>query len=106
MSAGLDASTVTPGITAPVLSFTTPAMALCAQAPDGSNPSEATTMRILVSDLRVCIASPCGRMSAATRRGMSWLESTAGLGLCQSELPDELSYYTQSCLTESAGRLT
>ena len=39
MSAGLDASTVTPGITAPEVSFTTPAMppAAWAAANDGSS---------------------------------------------------------------------
>src|SRR5262245_31041150 len=36
MSAGLDASTLTPGITAPEPSFTTPAMATCACAGAGS----------------------------------------------------------------------
>src|SRR5258705_11608327 len=44
MSAGLLASTVTPGRTAPVASFTTPANALCARAVAGSarNPSATT----------------------------------------------------------------
>src|SRR5262249_9090721 len=36
ISAGLDASTVTPGSTAPVPSFTTPAIATCARAVAGS----------------------------------------------------------------------
>src|SRR4029453_10392335 len=37
MSAGLDASTLTPGMTAPVPSFTTPAIATCAWAGLGNN---------------------------------------------------------------------
>src|SRR4029077_15567471 len=35
INAGLDASIVTPGITAPDVSLTTPAIALCAHAADG-----------------------------------------------------------------------
>ena len=37
MSAGLEASTVTPGSTAPDASFTTPLMVACADATTGSN---------------------------------------------------------------------
>src|SRR4051794_20249405 len=49
ISAGLLASTVTPGSTAPVASFTTPAKALCARAVAGSarHPS-ATTNNIAI----------------------------------------------------------
>src|SRR5262249_15016186 len=56
MSAGLLASTVTPGSTAPVVSFTTPANALCACAAAGSaSHASATTndiaIRLLVMQL-------------------------------------------------------
>src|SRR5713226_10753646 len=37
MSAGLDASTVTPGRMAPVVSLTTPAIVLCANTVEGAN---------------------------------------------------------------------
>ena len=43
MSAGLAASTVTPGRTAPELSRTTPAIDACANATDGAATSTATT---------------------------------------------------------------
>jgi hypothetical protein len=43
MSAGLAASTVTPGSTAPVASFTTPANALCARAALGNKSTAAIT---------------------------------------------------------------
>src|SRR4029450_1391310 len=60
MSAGLDASTTTPGMTAPVVSFTTPAMPVaCAKATEGSNAANAnasttpeTILRIAASWLR------------------------------------------------------
>ena len=42
MSAGLAASTVTPGSTAPDASFTTPAIALCACAAVGSASANAS----------------------------------------------------------------
>jgi hypothetical protein len=61
MSAGLDASTVTPGSTAPDVSLTTPAIALvCASAVAGSSPSSAAakvnraTMRMLNLLLESC----------------------------------------------------
>src|SRR6266850_728143 len=52
--AGLLASTVTPGSTAPVASFTTPAMALCASARSGNNasmanPASTTTATLLLT---------------------------------------------------------
>src|SRR2546422_9089263 len=43
MSAGLAASTVTPGSTAPLSSLTTPAMELCANEIAGNSTSAATT---------------------------------------------------------------
>src|SRR4051812_25161709 len=46
MSTGLLASTVTPGSTAPVASFTTPANALCARAVDGSARKASTAVAI------------------------------------------------------------
>src|SRR5262245_29695672 len=51
ISASLATSTVTPGITAPDVSFTTPAMALCARAAAGHkarHPSAKATTAILV----------------------------------------------------------
>ena len=52
MSAGLLASTVTPGSTAPVASLTEPAITLCAAAPPGNSSRSAqpivTTKAILV----------------------------------------------------------
>jgi hypothetical protein len=50
MSAGLDASTVTPGSTAPDASLTTPLITACADATSGSNIANAKvakTLRIL-----------------------------------------------------------
>src|SRR5439155_16944570 len=46
ISTSLAASTVTPGSTAPEVSFTRPAIVLCADAPPGRNASRATTPRI------------------------------------------------------------
>src|SRR5262245_28095152 len=46
ISAGLAASTVTPGRTAPLVSLTTPAIALCAVARAGSATIDDTNMRI------------------------------------------------------------
>src|SRR5207253_3375385 len=46
MSAGLDASTATPGSTPPLESFTSPVMALCADAAAGRNTPTSDTARI------------------------------------------------------------
>src|SRR5437667_6028010 len=46
MSAGLATSIVTPGRTAPLVSLTTPAIALCAYADAGAKTSHASAMRI------------------------------------------------------------
>jgi hypothetical protein len=52
MSAGLDASIVTPGITAPVASFTTPAMApVWADATAGANRSNASAATVILTDV-------------------------------------------------------
>src|SRR6185503_13537401 len=45
MSAGLEASTVTPGSTAPVASFTTPVMEACANAAEGISRTSSTVAR-------------------------------------------------------------
>ena len=56
--AGLLASTVTPGSTAPVVSLTKPAMALCASALSGTNvsranPASTTTATLLLTISRL-----------------------------------------------------
>src|SRR6185295_14784279 len=61
MSASLDASTVTPGSTAPDESFTTPAIADCARAAVGSSNIQVNTSNVFAkkrgSGLRVCMAA-------------------------------------------------
>src|SRR5215510_2411383 len=47
MSTGLDASTVTPGRTAPLVSLTTPVNALCARAAAGASASTSATTRVI-----------------------------------------------------------
>src|ERR671935_2440328 len=71
MSAGLDASTVTPGITAPDASFTTPAMppAACAAANDGSS-NAARTARQTVADLFIETSRPTAEMGSHYRLGL------------------------------------
>src|SRR5262245_36053349 len=49
MSAGLDASTVTPGSTAPDASFTAPVMTACASAAAGTNNANPTAARTFAS---------------------------------------------------------
>src|SRR3954470_2219510 len=68
MSAGLAASTVTPGITAPDVSLTTPAIALCAEAIAGSNvkTNNPRTTRHRLPGL--CMVAPCNETSAAPTR--------------------------------------
>src|SRR5215831_5358162 len=57
ISAGLAASTVTPGRTAPVTSFTTPAMALCATARSAAKQTPRTPMITTRRNLRIAIFS-------------------------------------------------
>jgi hypothetical protein len=61
ISAGLDASTVTPGITAPELSRTVPAM-VCAPAADAVSRSPTTTN---IHRARLSIATLLGRTTTA-----------------------------------------
>jgi hypothetical protein len=61
MSAGLAASTVTPGSTAPDGSFTTPAIDACANSDAGNNSSEARTIAA-----RNTTRISCLRLSAGT----------------------------------------
>src|SRR6187402_1442015 len=51
--ASLAASTVTPGSTAPEVSFTTPVIALCARATVGANTSTASAATTKLTTLRV-----------------------------------------------------
>src|SRR5688500_6777551 len=64
MSAGLAASTVTPGRTAPELSRTTPAIEACANAADGAATSTAITRHHV---LTLCITTPVGRLKERVR---------------------------------------
>ncbi len=57
MSAGLVASTVTPGSTAPVASFTTPAMALCANAAAGASTAPMIPMKTVRRNFRIASSS-------------------------------------------------
>src|SRR5262249_45677118 len=65
MSAGLDASTVTPGITAPDVSFTTPAMppAAWAAVDDGSS-TATSTARQTVADFCIESSSPTAELGS------------------------------------------
>src|SRR5216684_615811 len=82
INAGLEASTVTPGSTAPDVSLTTPPMALvCADATAGSRASSATpqTMRANVRMLSLLLekrcARPIGRVAQCTCRADTLLPS-------------------------------
>src|SRR6185295_17882427 len=88
MSTGLEASTVTPGRTAPDVSFTTPVNALCARAIDGNNKHPSATMRTTwirlldmrnppesgsaVVELTGCYGAAPGRSTAKWHLEMSW----------------------------------
>jgi hypothetical protein len=58
MSAGLDASTVTPGSTEPDASFTTPAISLCASTSTGNSTRLASTNMNPKADVRITILHP------------------------------------------------
>src|SRR5215813_13240235 len=57
ISTSLAASTVTPGSTAPDVSFTTPAIALCASAMVGTSTTDASAVITRAMNLRVIQAS-------------------------------------------------
>src|SRR3982751_2277818 len=54
--AGLDASTVTPGRTAPDVSLTTPVMDACAAARAGTSTTHASNGTISRATLRICVS--------------------------------------------------
>src|SRR5689334_12296316 len=58
MSAGLEAVTVTPGITAPEVSFTIPAIELCAEAAGASSIRTTTTASTNTANLALLIVLP------------------------------------------------
>src|SRR5262249_44684473 len=67
MRTGLAASTVTPGRTAPDVSFTTPAMVLCADATAGASVSSARPIQIRTQPnprMMNSLPEPNGRRSA------------------------------------------
>src|SRR5262245_7605726 len=104
ISAGLDASTVTPGNTAPDVSLTTPAIPLadacCADATDGSSDAHMTTMTPKPPRVRTIGSSfchsltgyelPCLRCVSAWRRVLRecWkfhAVDIVGRGSCQGD---------------------
>src|SRR6476646_7777352 len=84
MRAGLAASTVTPGITAPEVSFTTPAIALCAEATAGSTMKTKSPRTARHRNPGLCMVAPCDETSAAPTR-YKWVKSTARRSTCQSK---------------------
>src|SRR5437762_14288407 len=77
MSAGLDASTDTPGSTAPELSRTTPAIALCARAAD-ANPRMS---RMTARTRRTIIGPSCRRSLGADAARVKWRPARPGFGI-------------------------
>jgi hypothetical protein len=66
ISTSLDASTVTPGRTAPDVSFATPVIALCARAADGKQTSAAAAVMAASTQLLNLIHTSCNN-DAPTR---------------------------------------
>src|SRR5688500_8365034 len=84
MRTGLAASTVTPGMTAPDVSFTVPVNTLCARAAAGIRTRLASTSKdVLATKRAICSPNqrpgPIHNTSAATRRGMALAKSTLTL---------------------------
>src|SRR5260370_17767269 len=81
INTGLDASTVTPGRTAPVPSFTTPAIATCALAMAGTRHTAAPSSAVHKPTRRM--TSPL--FGPLPHEGVAALDLTGGLGRCQVE---------------------
>ena len=64
MSAGLEASTVTPGSTAPDESLTTPVIDAWACAADGSSTNRATTMHAALTRMNDSLRFPLVRLGS------------------------------------------
>src|SRR6185295_7921 len=76
ISAGLDASTVTPGMTAPVVSLTTPAIATCAWLVRGSRNTAAHKRAVQSTTRRI-------QISSAWTGGVRGLDLTGARAACQ-----------------------
>src|SRR5881296_3800013 len=75
--AGLDTSTVTPGSTAPDVSFTVPAIALCATAVPGTMSTHARVVAAAATSVRISLllvklTSPHGRRRADHAYAAPW----------------------------------
>src|SRR6185436_9677084 len=98
----LDASTVTPGSTAPDASRTTPAMALCALAADGSSASHTrlaaaveATLRRVIPGLLACWTRPPNKLATAGIEPMAGRRTRqsaveADLGGCDAVDPGQV----------------
>src|SRR5687767_13125960 len=91
MSAGLAASTVTPGRTAPDASLTTPAIDACAYAIVGSTDSEQNTMTIRVA--RRIAKAPSELVSSRSKNGLPILSYGANLSI-RSSVPAHRAEHT------------
>src|SRR4029450_6524079 len=85
ISVGLEASTVTPGRTAPDASLTTPASVACAYPDEGRTTNQATTNRIRLKALILSLLCRCERPLVCRPGGKSSCGELAGSS-CRASL--------------------